>query len=722
MRVRGRLFAGAIVVAVAVAGALGPGASAAEEAEPSVTDQLGSAIEPLREPDHSDIVAARAGDVSIEHGAVAVDVYVSGDPDVAARQLEGLGMDVAAIATDPVAVVEGFLPLDALAAAAKLGVTASVLPVQGGGTDTGSVASQGVAPHNITAAQAVAGTTGAGIDVGVISDSINQVGGGVAGAQATDDLPANTVVLKDDPGQSDEGRAMAEIVYDEAPGVNSIMFASGTVVGAADKADSINQLTAAGADVIADDIFYLSEPFFQDGVVSQAVDNAKTAGVAYFASAGNRARQSWEGTYSDSGGFENFSGGDTIQNIASVPSGKRLQVALQWDEPWGKAQTDLNALLTTSAGGSLPAPAPTGGTDVNTTSGLPREIVTWTNTTGAAVTVALRIQRVSGTASPFMKYIANGNFGSFSVAEYPTNSDTINPDAASAAGSMSVAAVQAADPGTDTPEPFSSRGPNTRLFDAAGNRLATPEVRLNPDLAAADGVSTTLPPGGLNPFFGTSAATPSAAGVAAILRSENPSATVNEIYSQMSDPLNSIQCTPLVAAPDPNCGGGFILADRAVTALDLTGPVVASSLTPSSPSGKHGWFTDDVVVSWNPTDPESTLESSDCPPPFTVTTDGTQTFTCNAVSGGGPAAGSVTIMRDTKPPSKPKVKGIKKGKTYKRSQLPKKVKCKAKDKTSGIDKCKVKGYKTSFGKHKLKAVAKDEAGLKSTAKLSYKVK
>ena len=54
--------------------------------------------------------------------------------------------------------------------------------------------------------------------------------------------------------------------------------------------------------MIADDIFWLDEPFFQDGVIAQAVDRARAAGVTYIASAGNRARQSWEGTYSGPAG------------------------------------------------------------------------------------------------------------------------------------------------------------------------------------------------------------------------------------------------------------------------------------------------------------------------------------------------------------------------------------------------------------------------------------
>jgi hypothetical protein len=710
-----RFLSGAVAVAALALGALAPNALGAG----SSVDQLGSALKPLRSADPSEIRNARATDIAIAGGAVAVDVYVSGDPEAAAKQLEALGMDVAATATDPVPLVEGALPLDSLAGAAKLGSTVSVLPVQGGGVDVGAATSQGVAAHNIPAAITAAGTNGTGIDVGVISDSINKVGLGVAGSQATGDLPANTIVLKDDPGAGtiDEGRAMSEIVYDEAPGVNSIQFASGTVFGAADKADSINLLKNAGVDVIADDIFYLSEPFFQDGVVSQAVDQAKAAGVAYFASAGNRARQSWEGTYNNLAGFENFSGGDLTQTVATVPNGGFLQITLQWDEPWGGALTDIDALLRTSAGAALPGSAPTGGADVNPATGLPREIVTWNNTSGGSVAVGLQIQRVSGTASPFMKYIARGNFGAFSVAEYPTNSNTINPDAASAAGSMSVAAVQATDPGTDTPETFSSRGPNTRLLDAAGNRLATPEVRPNPDLAASDGVSTTLSPAsGLNPFFGTSAAAPSAAGIAAILRSENPSASVNEIYSQMTNPANAIDCTGSALIPDPDCGAGFILADRAVAGLDRTGPQVSAQLSPTKPNGKGGWYTKNVGVTWAPSDPESAIESTSGCDPVTVKTDGKQKLTCTAVSGGGSGTGSVTVKRDTKKPSKPKITGIKNGKPLPPKS---KVKCKSKDKTSGLKSCKIKGYSNKPGKHKLKATATDKAGLKSKSSLSY---
>ena len=394
-------------------------------------------------------------------------------------------------------------------------VEAVVAPLPGG-TDAGSVTSEGDAAHRGPQARAL-GPTGAGITMGVISDSIDQVGSGVSGSQSSGDLPSNVTVLKDETGGTDEGRAMAEIIYDGAPGIPRIVFASGTgdglsAIGPVGKADSINQLVANGARIIADDIFYLDEPFFQDGVVTQAVDNARAAGVSYFASAGNRARQSWEGTYTSNGGttgvdeFHNFGGGDEIQRLATVPNGSRITISFQWDEPFGGATTDLDLFLYQDDGSPFPFPGGSSESD-NLASGIPAESISWLNTTGFAQPVGLAILRFAGTRSPFIKYIGRSPM----PAEHITSSDTINPDAASALGALTVAAIVYNEPGLNDPESFSSRGPKTRLFDSAGNRLAAPEVRQKPTIAAADGVSTTLPPGGLNPFFGTSAATPSAA-------------------------------------------------------------------------------------------------------------------------------------------------------------------------------------------------------------------
>lgn len=256
-------------------------------------------------------------------GRTLVDVYVDGSMSAAVRQLREAGMAVQAVSDwAPQRMVEGYLPVAAAVEVAALGETTAVVAAPGGETDTGSVLSEGDAAQHGPQARAL-GATGAGVKVGVMSDSIDEVGGGIAESQAEGDLPASVTDLGDALGGEDEGRAMAEIVYDEAPGITEMAFDTGTT-GAATKAAHIQELVDQGVRVIADDSFYLSEPFFQDGVVSQAVDAAKAAGVAYIASAGNRARQSWEGTYTPSGSVNDFGGGDTRQAVADLPPGGQL--------------------------------------------------------------------------------------------------------------------------------------------------------------------------------------------------------------------------------------------------------------------------------------------------------------------------------------------------------------------------------------------------------------
>ena len=647
----------------------------------------------------------------VDHGAVLVNVYVNGSLADATSALQEMGMRITATNDRaPQRLVAGWLPATKLLDATALTSTKAVMIVHAGmdaadGTDTGSVLSQGDAAHHGPQARAL-GATGAGVKVGVISDTINKVAGGVAASQASGNLPANVTVLADDPGPGtiDEGRAMAEIIYDEAPGVTEMYFSTGTV-SAAGKAASINNLVAAGVKVIADDIFYLDEPMFQDGQVAQAVDAATAAGVNYFASAGNRARQSWEGTLTGaSNDFDPGAGVDTVQTLGTFSTNTPF-IALQWAEPWGAATTNLS--LDWYVDNVLVASP-----DTNNLGGFPLEFEQLGLPAGSH-TVGVGITRVAGAGTPFMKYIAGG-VSTFTVNQFPTNSNAINPDAASAAGSIAVAASQWSTP--TTPEAFSSRGPSiTRLFTPAGVPMA-PVVRPKPALAAADGVSTTVP--ALTTFFGTSAATPSAAGIATLIRSAAPNLTASQVRTLMTDPTKAQQCA--TATPVTDCGSGFILADLMVQSLDSTPPTVSGALSPPAPNGANGWYTAPVTVTWAVADPETVVSSqTGCGPASPP--DGTTTLTCTAKSIGGPTSSSVTVKRDSSAPTKLKAKGLKRTYPHGTKPIKKKIKCKATDAESGIASCKVKGLKTTPGKHKVTVIATNTAGLVTKKKFSYTI-
>jgi hypothetical protein len=655
----------------------------------------------------------------VRNGKVLVDVYVNGSARAAAPRLRDLGMRVVAISGRlPERGVEGWLPLDRVDAAARMSSTRAIAGVQPAMTDTGSVLSQGDAAHHGPQARAF-GVTGAGVPVGIMSDSINQVGGGVASSQASGNLPS-VQIIQDGGGGSDEGRAMAEIVYDTAPGIPKIIFATANG-GAINRAANIDALVANGAKVIADDTFFLTEPFFQDGSVAQAVDRAKANGTAYFASAGNRARQSWEGNYTPAsdptkndfnpGGTE-----DTVQTVVAIPDGGTLQLVLQWAQPVGAVTTNLDLDLYQEPNETAPLVSSSSN---NITTGLPIENVQVSNNTGSAKTVAIGIRRVAGTGTPLMKWIAFTNFGTFTTIEHDTASQAINPDAASARGSLAVAAVDEADPGHDTAEDFSSRGPTvTRRFDASGNPVT--DNRQKPDIAGADGVSTSVP--GFAPFFGTSAATPSAAGVGALLRSAYPTMTVDQLYAAMRSGAGAVDCTAS-GLPDADCGFGFVFADQKMFGLDTTGPTETPVLSPAAPDGTNGWFRQNVSLSWAVSDDRSPSSAgADCGPAV-VTTDTVATFSCTGTSSGGTTTQPVTIKRDATPPTAPAITGITTG-TFNAKRLPGagSVRCSATDPTSGVDSCVISSFSRRPGRHTLTATATNDAGLQSRSTLAYTVR
>lgn len=82
--------------------------------------------------------------------------------------------------------------------------------------------------------------------------------------------------------------------------------------------------------------------------------------------------------------------------------------------------------------------------------------------------------------------------------------------------------------------------------------------------------------------------------------------------------------------------------------VDSTAPTVTSMV--NGTQGNNGWYRSNAVVSWNVTDPESRVITT-CNP-TTISTDTTGTaLSCQATSAGGTTSGSITVKRDTVPPT-----------------------------------------------------------------------
>lgn len=143
--------------------------------------------------------------------------------------------------------------------------------------------------------------------MGVLSDSYNtQPGNPAAIDLGNNDLPGLTNPTNGIPPQIkkeypfgravDEGRAMMQIVHDIAPGAE-LEFRTG-FISPGDFADGIQEMAQQDScDIIVDDVTFITEPFFQDGVVSKAVDFVKDLGVSYFTSAGNFGNRSYESEF-----------------------------------------------------------------------------------------------------------------------------------------------------------------------------------------------------------------------------------------------------------------------------------------------------------------------------------------------------------------------------------------------------------------------------------------
>jgi hypothetical protein len=133
---------------------------------------------------------------------------------------------------------------------------------------------------------------GSGITMGFLSDSFNCLGG-MDDDIASGDLPVSTLVLveaADCGAGTDEGRALAQVSYDMAPGVSTMYFCS-AFNGFVQFAQCIDLLREVGCDIIDDDVSYFQEAIYQDDIIAQAVDRAAANGVAYFTSAGNNGER-----------------------------------------------------------------------------------------------------------------------------------------------------------------------------------------------------------------------------------------------------------------------------------------------------------------------------------------------------------------------------------------------------------------------------------------------
>jgi hypothetical protein len=449
---------------------------------------------------------------------------------------------------------------------------------------------------------------GAGITIGIMSDSFNATLNGVVDpadtAAALGYLPETgggtsaVTILKDSTqsGVANEGLAMAELVHQIAPGAAIDFY---TAEGGQENfAQGVTALVQAGANIIVDDWSFSDTPFYQvAGPVDTAVENAVSAGVEYFTAASNFGDAYYESAWQPTTAQLVLQAGQPAQNVMAqqfgdgtplqtitIPGSLATTIELQWNAAWpapGGSASDPIVMALYTAGGSL---VKTSSQVFDTTSGygpLP-EIQLSIPVTQAATQYELAIYQTGTAAVSQFKYVLFGTpgtavVGSATVADGSTVSAQdpggVIDDPAAGQGTGDVhgqelvpgantvgAAYWATSPAfgvsPDWTEYFSSLGPGTLLFDQNGDPLTPPQSGGKVDFVAPDGIQTSIP--GFQAFFGTSAAAPDAAAVAALMLQANPSLTTSQVTSLLQQSALNMDL------PAADQGAGLIQAPEAV--------------------------------------------------------------------------------------------------------------------------------------------------------------
>jgi hypothetical protein len=330
--------------------------------------------------------------------------------------------------------------------------------------------------------------------------------------------------------------------------------------------------------VLVDDVLYLAEPVFQDGIIAQNVDTVVADGAVYFSAAGNFGNQNdgtsgvWEGDFVATtnplpapyktlyDAAQDFGGGDAFNTI-TVDSA--IGYTLQWSDPQGASANDYDLYLLDSTGTSVVDFSNNFQTGTqNPFEGIDSEV---SDDTGRQLVIV----RITGDAARYVHLNAIGG-----QLEFATAGQTWGHSAAR--GAFSVAAVDwfqdSATPvpftGAESIETFGSDGPRRVFYEGDGTAI-TPgdvsatggELRQKPDLAAADGVSTATP--GFNPFFGSSAAAPHAAAIAGLMLSIDSTLNAADMRDVFASTALDIEAPGL----DRDSGVGIVDAPAALAKL-----------------------------------------------------------------------------------------------------------------------------------------------------------
>ena len=384
---------------------------------------------------------------------------------------------------------------------------------------TGSVTTEGDAIHRTYDVRTTYTQSGSGVKVGIISDGVDHW----TTARDSGDLPAGLNVLSNTQG-GDEGTALLEIVHDMVPDANLYFHDCGNNKVAFN--DAIDALVTEGCNVICDDVGWIAEPFFEDGAIASHLTTVLASNdIIYVSAAGNAAQRHYQGDYYNDGfNFHDFSGGSSDYLYVEIPANGRVTVVLQWNDEFNASSNDYDLYLYKwpELGDPLTwSFNPQYGVGYN-----PLEYFVYTNKGDSPITAEIDVHNWYALETKTLEVYIYPRNGARVYTNNIVPADSIFGHAA-VPDAIAVGAIDANDPNDIVF--FSSQGPVTISYPLPG------VSRAKPDLCGIDGVTVTGAGGFPSTFYGTSAAAPHIAAIAAQLWGADTTKTGAEIRTMMYD-------------------------------------------------------------------------------------------------------------------------------------------------------------------------------------------
>jgi hypothetical protein len=525
-------------------------------------------------------------------GRVQVDVRIDCAQGSPASTLIAVGLEIhTTVKVPPLCVLQGWTTVTALPDLASApGVKLIAVPVYSAskkptsatnpllGTQPQASGGQSIDQGGISLMRAdqfiqQTGINGAGVKIGVISDDAVSL----QTIQSRGELPGVQIVPPNPPTHStltDEGTMMLEEVYAVAPGAMLLFCGSDNNT---EYIACVQDLVAAGAWIITDDIATPGEDLMSaSGDIASAVQSTLTTNpsVSLFTAAGNYNHSYWEGKYSASSlvsaGYapltcpssgqvdyyvQSFNGApDELLNVNQAGT---YSVKFQWADPYDANVSNFDVYLLDVTAGTTQCLTTTSSSTTNYDLSIPFSVAQY------KLEIATPDQSAVGKA---MKLLIAGD-GAPLLPVYTTGS-VVSPQAF-VPGVMSIGAVMGSDGVGTNIESYSALGPINLIFPSPAQLQAPMLVAPDDIYVDLNGTyfSTATWPDGF--FHGTSAASPNAAAVAALLRSAFPSLTPAQVNSYLQAGATQL------GGSAPNSTFGYGRVDALGALGQIPGPTIS---------------------------------------------------------------------------------------------------------------------------------------------------